>query len=51
VNASKVPDVIEAVMDITRGGAHVSLDALGHPATCFNSISNLRKRASTCRWA
>jgi alcohol dehydrogenase len=44
VNASKVPDVIEAVMDITRGGAHVSLDALGHPATCFNSISNLRKR-------
>ena len=44
VNASKVPDVIEAVMDITRGGAHVSLDALGHPVTCFNSISNLRKR-------
>ncbi|NWK80125.1 zinc-dependent alcohol dehydrogenase family protein [Aquitalea sp. LB_tupeE] len=44
VNASKVPDVVEAVMDISRGGAHVSLDALGHPATCFNSISNLRKR-------
>ena len=44
VNASKVPDVIEAVMEITRGGAHVSLDALGHPVTCFNSISNLRKR-------
>lgn len=44
VNASKVPNVIEAVMEITRGGAHVSLDALGHPATCFNSISNLRKR-------
>ncbi len=36
--------MIEAVMDISRGGAHVSLDALGHPATCFNSISNLRKR-------
>ncbi|QBJ79948.1 zinc-dependent alcohol dehydrogenase family protein [Aquitalea sp. USM4] len=44
VNASKVPDVVEAVMDISRGGAHVSLDALGHPVTCFNSISNLRKR-------
>ncbi|WP_199054057.1 zinc-dependent alcohol dehydrogenase family protein [Aquitalea sp. ASV15] len=44
VNASKEPDVIEAVMDISRGGAHVSLDALGHPVTCFNSISNLRKR-------
>ena len=31
-------------MEITSGGAHVSLDALGHPTTCFNSISNLRRR-------
>ena len=31
-------------MEITRGGAHVSLDALGHPTTCFNSINNLRRR-------
>lgn len=30
-------------MEITQGGAHISLDALGHPTTCFNSISNLRK--------
>jgi alcohol dehydrogenase len=44
VNASKVPNVVEAVTEITQGGAHVSLDALGHPTTCFNSISNLRKR-------
>lgn len=44
VNAAKVPNVVEAVLEITRGGAHVSLDALGHPTTCFNSISNLRKR-------
>lgn len=44
VNAAKVPNVVEAVLEITRGGAHVSLDALGHPATCFNSVSNLRKR-------
>jgi len=44
VNAAKVPNVVEAVAEITRGGAHVSLDALGHPTTCFNSISNLRKR-------
>jgi alcohol dehydrogenase len=29
---------------MTGGGAHVSLDALGHPATCFNSIANLRTR-------
>lgn len=44
VNASQVANVAEAVIEITKGGAHVSLDALGHPATCFNSISNLRKR-------
>ncbi|MGO3277787.1 zinc-dependent alcohol dehydrogenase family protein [Halomonas sp.] len=44
VNAAKVANVVEAVTEITRGGAHVSLDALGHPTTCVNSISNLRKR-------
>lgn len=44
VNASRTADVVEAVREITGGGAHVSLDALGHPATCFNSIANLRKR-------
>lgn len=44
VNASRVENVVEAVRDITQGGAHVSLDALGHLTTCFNSISNLRKR-------
>ena len=44
INASQVADATEAVMEITRGGAHVSLDALGHPATCFNSINNLRRR-------
>ena len=44
VNAAQVANVVEAVVEITKGGAHVSLDALGHPTTCFNSISNLRKR-------
>ncbi|WP_447927483.1 zinc-dependent alcohol dehydrogenase family protein [Vreelandella sp. EE27] len=44
VSAAEVASVTEAVREITRGGAHVSLDALGHPTTCFNSISNLRKR-------
>jgi alcohol dehydrogenase len=37
-------DTIEAVKEITKGGANVSIDALGHPETCFNSIANLRKR-------
>ena len=44
VDASRESDVVDAVRSITQGGAHVSLDALGHPTTCFNSISNLRRR-------
>ena len=44
INSTRVTDVSEAVREITKGGAHVSIDALGHPATCFNSIRNLRRR-------
>jgi len=44
INAMKVEHVVEAVLEITQGGAHVSLDALGSPETCFNSIASLRKR-------
>jgi alcohol dehydrogenase len=44
INASEVVNVVEAVREITKGGVHVSIDALGHPATCFNSIANLRRR-------
>ncbi|MFZ1701265.1 MAG: zinc-dependent alcohol dehydrogenase family protein [Pyrinomonadaceae bacterium] len=35
---------VEAILDITDGGAHVSIDALGHPEILVNSISSLRKR-------
>jgi alcohol dehydrogenase len=44
INAQKSNDVVEAVRDATGGGAHLSIDALGHAVTSFNSISNLRKR-------
>ena len=44
INAAETEDVIESVRNITQGGAHVSIDALGSPVTCFNSIANLRKR-------
>ncbi len=44
VNAREVDDVVAQVKEITHGGAHVSIDALGSPITCFNSIANLRKR-------
>jgi len=44
VNGSQQQDIVGAVKEITKGGAHVSIDALGHPSTCFNSIANLRRR-------
>ena len=44
VNGGDVADVVEAVREITGGGAHVSIDALGHRVTSFNSIRNLRRR-------
>ncbi|MEJ2731195.1 MAG: zinc-dependent alcohol dehydrogenase family protein [Deltaproteobacteria bacterium] len=44
INAAETEDVIESVRSITQGGAHVSVDALGSPVTCYNSIANLRKR-------
>jgi alcohol dehydrogenase len=43
VNAKEV-SVIEAIRAISNGGVHVSVDALGSPATLFNSVSCLRKR-------
>ncbi len=36
--------LIEAIHDLTSGGAHLSLDALGSMTTCRNSIASLRKR-------
>lgn len=44
IDSRSVADVSEAVRDATGGGAHVSVDALGHPQTCCNSILNLRRR-------
>lgn len=39
-----VPDVADAVVDATGGGAHLSIDALGSVETCLASIRGLRKR-------
>jgi alcohol dehydrogenase len=44
INAIKSNDVAAEIREISGGGAHVSIDALGSPATCFNSIASLRKR-------
>lgn len=44
INSTEVSDLIEAIRDTTDGGAHVSVDALGIPETCTNSVRSLRKR-------
>jgi alcohol dehydrogenase len=44
INAHNVSEVVEAIHDVTRGGAHVSLDALGSVVTARNSILGLRRR-------
>jgi alcohol dehydrogenase len=44
INANQEDNLIEAIHDLTGGGAHVSLDALGSVITCRNSILSLRKR-------
>lgn len=44
VNANSVTDTAGSVRDLTGGGAHVSVDAIGNASVCFNSIDSLRKR-------
>lgn len=43
INAAK-EDPASAIAQLTGGGAHVSIDALGIATTCRNSIMSLRKR-------
>jgi alcohol dehydrogenase len=44
INTNGVANVAEAIRDLSGGGAHVSVDAIGNAAVCFNSIDCLRKR-------
>jgi alcohol dehydrogenase len=44
VNAAEVSNVPEAIHELTKGGVHVSTDALGAAATCRDSILSLRRR-------
>lgn len=44
LNATGQSDVAGAVRELTDGGAHVALDALGSRVTCRNSILSLRRR-------
>jgi alcohol dehydrogenase len=44
IDARTIDDVPTAIRDISHGGAHISVDALGSSVTCFNSVASLRKR-------
>ncbi len=44
VDASHQADVPGHILELSKGGVHVSIDALGSKLTCYNSISCLRKR-------
>ena len=44
VDARDVPDVGSRVVELTDGGAHVSIDAFGSEGTCAASIESLRRR-------
>jgi alcohol dehydrogenase len=44
LNSRAVPNVVEAIQELTGGGAHLSIDALGSSETCRNSVLCLRKR-------
>jgi len=44
VTSSTVADVAARVVELTDGGAHLSIDALGSASIAVNSINGLRKR-------
>jgi alcohol dehydrogenase len=44
VNAQTTEDIVGAIRDLSGGGVHVSVDALGSKRTCYTSIASLRKR-------
>lgn len=40
---SRECEIVESIREITHGGAHVSVDALGSTDTCVNGLASLRK--------
>ncbi len=43
INA-RAEDAVAVIRELTRGGVHVSMDALGNTETCLQGIQSLRKR-------
>lgn len=44
LNAKVTSNIPAAIKTISKGGVHISLDALGSTVTCINSVQSLRKR-------
>ena len=44
IDATTVASVVESIKDVSEGGAHLSIEALGSQQTCQDSIACLRKR-------
>ena len=44
VNAKDTTDVAAAVRELTGGGVHMSMDAIGNAGVCSSAIDSLRKR-------
>ena len=44
VNAKNTSDVASTIQELSKGGVHVSVDALGSQVTCYSSVASLRKR-------
>ena len=44
VNATSTKSIADAIRELTGGGAHVSVDAIGNAGVCRDSIDSLRKR-------
>jgi alcohol dehydrogenase len=44
INVRREPNVSQAVRQLSEGGAHISIDAVGRRQACIDSIAGLRKR-------
>ncbi|WP_454789129.1 zinc-dependent alcohol dehydrogenase family protein [Mycolicibacterium lutetiense] len=44
INATEISDIATEVVHRTGGGAHIGVDAIGHPAVAAASVSSLRRR-------
>jgi D-arabinose 1-dehydrogenase-like Zn-dependent alcohol dehydrogenase len=44
INGTEISDIATEVVQRTGGGAHIGIDAIGHPAVAAVSVSSLRRR-------